>query len=205
MNQYLAETEFATQNLFALATEEEARLEELQERLRPMEAKLKIQQWDFQTSDLNDDFSDVYAMAAFHRAAKTAQEAGIMREEVATLRARIEAHQHAVQAIAGAIFQIAKQGISMIFKEQQMAPSGRMLGSLAVRDIIWQARNQSMHFEEGKPRLQVKELFSILEREHGIDFSLTAHPKTNRAKQVLDLLSWKNYFSYLADMQLLLP
>lgn len=205
MNQYLAETEFATKNLFALATEEEGRLEGLQERLRPIEAKLKIQQWDFQTSDLNDDFADAYVMAAFHRAAKTAQEAENMRQEVATLLASVVAHQHAVQAIAGAIFQIAKQGISMVFKIPKMAPPGRMIGSLAVRDIVWQTRNQSMHYEEGNPKPPVQKLFATLEQEHGVDFSLTAYPDTSRAKQVLDLLGWTSYHSYLDDMQVFLP
>lgn len=80
-----------------------------------------------------------------------------------------------------------------------------MLGSLALRDIIWQARNQSMHYEEGSFKKALVDLFSMLEAEQGLQFSLTAHAKQNRAKQVLDALGWESYDSYLRDMQALLP
>lgn len=204
MNQYLTDTEFATDNLFKLATEEGRRLQELLEGLKPVEERLKIQQWDFQSSDLNEDFPDAYVMAAFHRAAKTHQEAQNVRHQIAKVQASVDAHRHAVQSIAGAIFQIAKQGISVVFEKLTLAPPGRMLGSLALRDIIWQARNQSMHYEEGKPGKGVVELFGTLEQEYGMQFSLTAHPESNRAKQVLDLLGWTSYEFYLEDMQTLL-
>lgn len=205
MHPYVQNTEFATKNLFALATEEERQLDELLDGLRHTEELLKIHQWDFQTSDLNDDFSDAYVMAAFHRAAKAGQETERLKGEVATLQASVGAHQYAVQAIAGAIFQIAKQGISLVYGKPSSAPAGRTLGSLAIRDIIWETRNQSMHYEEGGPRKGVKDLFATLEQEHGLQFSLSAHAGQSRAKQVLDLLSWTNYESYLRDMHVLLP
>lgn len=44
-----------------------------------------------------------------------------------------------------------------------------------------------------------------LEAEQGLQFSLTTHAKQNRAKQILDVLGWENYDSYLRDMQALLP
>jgi hypothetical protein len=45
-----------------------------------------------------------------------------------------------------------------------------MLGSLALRDIIWQARNQSMHYEEGSFKKALVDLFSMLEAEQGLQF-----------------------------------
>lgn len=205
MHQYLQDTEFATKNLFALATDEEHELKALTERLKQAEEHLKVRQWDFQTSDLNEDFSDVYVMAAFARAAKVAQEVEYLKDEVAALQASVGTHQHAVQAIAGAILQIAKQGISLVYGGTGAAPPGRALGSLAIRDVIWQARNQSMHYEEGTFKKAVVDLFATLEKEYGSQFSLTTHARQNRAKQVIDILGWKNYESYLQDMQVLLP
>jgi hypothetical protein len=204
MHQYLQETEFAAKNLFALATEEQRQLDALSQQLRQTEEQGKFHQWDFQTSDFNDDFSDAYVMGAFIRAAKAGQEVERLKTEVATLQASVGTRQHAVQAIAGAIFQLAKQGISLVYGELSAAPAGRILGSLCVRDIIWQARNQSMHYEEGNPKKAVSELFVTLEREHGRQFSLTTHAGQNRAKQVLDVLAWTSYESYLQDMQTLL-
>lgn len=205
MHQYLHDTEFAAQSLFRLATDEERELMSLVERLASREKELAVHQWDFQTSDLNEDFSEIYVMGAFTRAAKAAQDVQQLKTEVAALQASVGTHQHSVQAIAGAILQIAKQGISLVHSGFAAAPSGRSVGSLSLRDVIWQARNQSMHYEEGTYKPAVTSLFSTLEKEHGHRFSLSAHPKQNRAKQVIDLLGWKNYRSYLLDMQALLP
>lgn len=205
MHQYLQDTEFATRNLIQLATDEENQLSEISEKLKDKEQELQAHQWDFQTSDLNEDFSDMYVMAAFARAGRAAQEVERLKGDVAALQASVGTRQHAVQALAGAILQIAKQGISLVHRDLSTSPPGRSVGSLAIRDVIWQSRNQSMHYEEGKYKQPLLELFSTLESEQGSHFSLARFPKQNRAKQVLDLLGWKNYEAYLQDMQGLLP
>ena len=205
MHRYLQDTEFACKNLFRLATDEENNLKSLVAQLPPLEQQLKVHQWDFQTSDLNDDFSEAYVMAAFGRTARAGQEVQRLKGQVAELQASVGVRQHSVQAIAGAILQIAKQGISLVYGAPSSAPAGRMLGSLALRDIIWQARNQSMHYEEGSFKKALVDLFSTLEAEQGLQFSLTTHAKQNRAKQILDVLGWENYDSYLRDMPALLP
>lgn len=205
MHQYLTDTEFAAESLFRLATDEERQIASISDGLRGKERELKVHQWDFETSDLNDDFSDAYVMAAFARAGRAGQEVEQFKVEIAVLQASVGTHQHSIQAIAGAVLQIAKQGISLVHAGQTAAPTGRMLGSLAIRDIIWQGRNQSMHYEDPKIKQPVADLFSTLERAHGAQFSLAKHPKQNRATQILDLLGWGDYALYLLDMQSLLP
>ncbi len=207
MHQYLQVTTFATKNLFILATCEEHELNKLLDKLRQVEEQFRVHQWDFETSDLNDDFPDTYVMAAYARAARSREEAERLKPEVAVLQASVGAHQHAVQAIAGAILQIAKQGISFVHGRLGAAPAGRKLGSLDVRDVIWEARNQSMHYEEGFPpkRTRVRDVFATLEHEQGPQFSLPNHLRQSRAKQVLEVLGWNNYESYLRDMRVLLP
>lgn len=206
MHQYLQDTEFATENLHRLATEEERKLRELTTVLVDMERQLKIHQWDFQSSDLNEDFSEAYVMAAFGRAARASQEVERLKHEVAAMQARVGTHQAAIQAIAGAILQIAKQGVALVHGGLTGSPPGRFLGSLAVRDIIWQGRNQSMHFEEGTFKKPVVDLFATLEAEQGPQFSLLPAAKQSRAKQVIDVLGWSgSYAQYLQDMQKLLP
>jgi hypothetical protein len=205
MHQYLKDTEYAVQHLLRLATDEETHLKALTEKLRDTEAQLKIHQWDFQSSDLNEDFSDAYVMAAFGRAGRAAQESDRLKVEVAKLQASVGARQQATQALAGAVLQIAKQGISVVHGGPATAPTGRGVGTLFIRDIIWQARNQSMHYEEGNFKKALTALFARLETEQGPQFGLAAHPKQNRAKQVLDLLGWSSYSTYTQDMQALLP
>jgi hypothetical protein len=205
MHQYLQDTEFASQNLFRLATDEGNQLRAITEKLKDKERELQAHQWDFQTSDLNEDFSDAYVMAAFARAGRAAQEVERLKGDVAVLQASVGTRQHAVQALVGAILQIAKQGISLVHGSLSAAPPGKSVGSLAMRDVIWQSRNQSMHYEEGRYKQPLTDMFSTLEREHGSQFSLASFPKQSRAKQVLDLLGWKNYEAYIQDMQGLLP
>ena len=205
MHPYIAETKFAIENLLRLAVEEEALLEEKTKALGSLRAQVKVHQWDFQTSDLNDDFSDAYVMAAFARAAKAHEEAEKLNQEVSELEAIVGTHQQAIQAIAGAILQIAKQGISIVHGGVKAAPAGRTIGGARLSDIVWQGRNQAMHFEEGNFSKHVVNLFAILEKEQGEQFSLKKHGKQSMAKQVLHLLGWVEYAAYEQDMKSLLP
>lgn len=205
MHPYLQDTEFAVQNLFRLATDEENQLRIISENLKSKERELQAHQWDFQTSDLNEDFSDAYVMAAFARAGRAAQDVERLKCDVAALQASVGTRQHAVQALAGAILQIAKQGVSLVHGNLSASPLGKLIGSLALRDVIWQSRNQSMHYEAEKYRQPVLDLFSTLESEQGSQFSLASFPKQSRAKQALDVLGWKGYEAYVQDMQALLP
>lgn len=204
MHQYIHDTAFAVRNLLQLATSEENELKAKVEDLKPVEAQFRVHKWDFESSDLNDDFSDAYVMAAFGRMARAGQAAQALQQQLAALQASIGAHQQAVQAIAGAILQIAKQGISMVYGGLATAPEGRKIGTLPMRDIIWQARNQALHYEEGKFNKPVVDLFATLAFEQGPAFSLPGHLGQSRAKQVLAVLGWTNYASYERDMQVLL-
>ncbi|WP_428504279.1 hypothetical protein [Roseateles sp.] len=205
MHQYIADTEFASRNLLQLATEEENKLEDLSAQLRGVEAQLSVHKWDFESSDLNDDFSDAYVMGAFARMAEAYQQAEELKRQLATLQASIGTHQQAIQAIAGALLQIAKQGISVVHGGLAAAPEGRKIGTASLKEVIWQARNQALHYEEGKFNNSVMDLFNTLENEQGAQFSLTVHAYQSRAKQVLSVLGWKSYATYLSDMQSLLP
>lgn len=205
MPQYLIDTEFAVTNLLHLAIEEEKQLKEQTACLASVEAQVRIHGWDFESSDLNEDFSDAYIMAAFGRIAKASKEAEVLQQKVAKLQASVGAHQQATQAIAGAVLQIAKQGISLVHSGLKTAPEGRRIGSASIRDIIWPARNQALHYEEGTFNAAVTGLFATLEREQGAHFSLSVHSNQSRAKQVLALLGWVDHATYLQDMTVLLP
>lgn len=196
---YADDTEYAMLNLFDLAMREEVELDEKSAHLVSAEAKLKAHQWDFQTSDLNEDFSEAYVMAAFNRAATAGLEVDALHKDVAQLQASVGAHQTAIQVICGSILQIAKQGISLVHGGLANAPDGRAVGDQAIKNIIWQARNQAIHYEDGQFNVAVTALFAALEDAHGSVFSLAAHPNQCLAKQVVHLLGWRTYDRYLAD------
>ncbi|MBV1712691.1 MAG: hypothetical protein KUA37_11930 [Desulfomicrobium sp.] len=205
MNQYIIDTEFAVKNLIQLATDEEGMLEKLAAELTQVEAQLRVYGWDFETSDLNDDFSEVYVMAAFSRMAEAAAKTKGIQGKLATLQASIGTRQRAIQAISGAILQIAKQGISLVHGSLVAAPEGRKIGTASLKQVIWQARNQALHYEEGNFHQSVTDLFANLEAEQGAQFSLANHPNQSLAKQVVILLGWNKYTNYIRDMQSLLP
>jgi hypothetical protein len=205
MNSYLLDTEHAVQNLISLANEERKKLEHKQGELSKARAISKLHKWDFETSDLNDDFSEAYSLAAFTRMAESYAQAEKLDQEIMTLEAVIIAQQISIQALNGAILQIAKQGISLVHNDLNQAPTGRSIGSTTLRDVIVAARNQSLHYEEPITNKNTVAVFSILEKEQGHIFSLANHPKQSRATQVIDLLDWYEYESYIQDMQQLLP
>ncbi|WP_156396343.1 hypothetical protein [Noviherbaspirillum sp. Root189] len=77
--------------------------------LKEIEAQFRVDKWDFESSDLNEDVSDAYVMAAFGRMEPAGQAAQVPQQQLAALQASIGAHQQAVQAIAAGLLQIAKQ------------------------------------------------------------------------------------------------
>lgn len=198
---YISEIEYAAQNLIALISHEEASLEKLKNELKEEEQKFRVNQWDFVTSDLSDDFSDAYVQAAFGRMAHAHQQTETLKVGMAKLQVSIGTHQVSIQAMSAALLQIAKQGISIVHGALNNAPDGRMLSGIALKEIIWQGRNQALHHEEGKFGPPVTALFGRLEAAFGNSFSLTAHAKQSRATQVVHLLEWTTYDKFKSDLQ----
>lgn len=212
MHQYIVETEDTIRSLFELVNQEDSLVQEQTSKLREIIAEFKARGWNFHTSDLNDDFSDTYVMAAFFRLANSTSGTDKLKLKVARFQALLGVHQLTTQTICGSILQIAKQGISSVHGSF-LAPDsyiigslpGRILASLTLRDIIWQACNQAIHCKGGNYRRPVIDLFAELEVLHGSQFSLSRHPRQSRAKQIIQLLGWLSYGAYVADMRLLLP
>lgn len=100
--------------------------------------------------------------------------------------------------MCGALLQIAKQGLSMAHGAKQNATAGRAIGSTTLRDVIWEGRNQALHFEEGNFKPSCVQCFSALEKLHGARFVLTKNK--NLATYVVDVLGWHTLSAYEADM-----
>lgn len=198
---YVNDTEYACRNLIDLTMREEAELAELKASLKSELQKAQVFKWDFETSDLNDDFSDAYVMNAFTRMAEAEKQASDLKADEAKLVASIGAKQMAVQALAGALLQIVKQGVSLVHGTLGAAPHGRLLDGMALKDIVWQARNQAIHFEEQNFHPAVITVFQQLAQAFGQDFDLATHGGQSRAKQVLMQLGWTNYDNLKNDMQ----
>lgn len=102
MKQYLAETEYATVELFQLIWKEEAKLYSLQK-------AYEIAYNQFLMADLDRDeiFPYGFAEKNFHDAMK-------IREQMLIIEAKMEAKETSITALASAVLQIAKQGLSIV-------------------------------------------------------------------------------------------
>lgn len=212
MHQYIVETGKTVRALLEMVNHENSLIKEQTQRLRDAIIEFKVQGRDLNSADLNDDFSDAYVMAAYFRLANSTPDADELKSEISRIQALIGAHQLTIQTLCGSILQIAKQGIilvhgSFIARDSYTigTPPGRMIAPLTLRDIIWQSCIQTISYKEGSYPQPVIDLFSELEISHGSQFSLSRYPRQNRAKQIIQLLEWLNYKTYISDMRLLLP
>lgn len=105
--------------------------------------------------------------------------------------------------LAGSILQLAKQGLSIVFGQTINFPQEPKIENLSVATIIFAGRNQSMHYEEGSYKNVTKSCFEALAQ---IDskFALQNASGKNMSIEILDMLGWDDYESYIATMEDLL-
>jgi len=211
MHQYIIETGNTVRTLFELLIHEESLIKEQTEKLHKAVIEINAHGWNFQTDDLNDDFPETFIKAAFFRIENSTASANKLKSEIAKYQAVLGTHQSTTQTLCASILQIAKQGISLIHGSLLLpdryiidTPPGRMLASLTLRDIIWQACNQVTQCKKETYEKPVIDLFTELERFYGPQFSLEQHSHQSRAKKIIHLLGWLDYRDYVIDMQLLI-
>ncbi|MFD2543777.1 hypothetical protein ACFSSB_15730 [Lacinutrix gracilariae] len=162
MINYLNDTEYASKTLFDALKSEFHRLENLKAELLSKKDRLKHLQWDFSTYDQIEDYNELQLQHKFVTMAKFAQDANIpkLEQDISDLKTSIINKELSYQAIGMSILQIAKQGISKVYGNPAHCPDGRILTTQSLKNVIWQARNQSIHHEEGNYNNNVKNCFS---------------------------------------------
>lgn len=117
------------------------------------------------------------------------------RQELAN---KVTSHAFSVTSLSAALLQHAKQGISLAHGGTKNCPSGRSIGSQSLKTIIWEARNQSLHWEEANFRQGVNDCFNALAAE--VDQKYSKYLNRNMAFEVVDLLGWKSFGDFSRDM-----
>lgn len=202
MHSYIKRTKYAADGLITLIVHENAELTILLEKRTALQPMLQAQHTNFVTMDLHEDFDDAHVIHAFDQWATSQRfnEALSSRiHELEELRKSIDNQSDSIAALCGALLQIAKQGISTIFGGLDGCPSSRHIGNEPLKNVIWQAQNQSIHFEEGRPCPAVIACFENLAQ---LDSALSVVPGSNRnpAGHVVRLLGWTTYEAYEADI-----
>lgn len=112
---------------------------------------------------------------------------------------RILDKKHSINALSSALLQIAHQGIVSVHSNKNLCPVGKTIGTTNLRDLIWEARNQSMHYEDPSayhPALVA--MFSALNDLNS--FGLPLEKKINYAGVIVSFLGWNSVESFKKDM-----
>ena len=84
---------------------------------------------------------------------------------------RVDARQFSVAALSGSLLQYGKQGISLHYgKKRTECPDGRTVYGIPLSEVIWQARNQALHWEDGSFHEPTTKCRSILRRHEIAQF-----------------------------------
>lgn len=200
MNSYITDTSHGTSELIKLIFEEENAINEAIGSRDRLMAKSEFYYNEYTSKDLHEDYDEMHLMHDFNAMAQVRKSADQIQAEIRALQTSIDAKEFSLRALSGALLQIAKQGISITHGGLGACPNGRSIGSEPLKNVIWQARNQSMHFEDGSPHSPVRSCFQNLENDFGPQFSLRANPPENLARHVVQLLGWKEYSAYEQDL-----
>lgn len=94
------------------------------------------------------------------------------------------------------------KGISVAHGGLAACPDGRQVTpSQTLKNVIWQGRNQALHWEDGNPQPPVIRCFNALASESDPKFANYANG--NLALDVIELLGWTDFNRFHADMTLL--
>ncbi|HMU33852.1 MAG TPA: hypothetical protein PKC89_08305 [Pyrinomonadaceae bacterium] len=114
------------------------------------------------------------------------------------LEARLASREFSFSALSGTLLQYAKQGLSASFGEPASWPDGRLVGTQYLKTIILESRNQSAHWEEGRPSKKVERCFETLIADKGSKFG--EYKTKNLAFEVVSMLGWRSYVDFKNDL-----
>lgn len=116
----------------------------------------------------------------------------------------LAAREISVGALAGSLLQFAKQGIALQYgRKKQGCPAGRNIGSQGISEVIWQARNQASHWEDGAFASAVGSCFDKLAAEVHAKFG--DYKTRNLAYDVISTLGWRSFSDLEQDLLSLDP
>lgn len=200
MEQYLIDIEYAATSIIKSIWVEKEAIEaldkELVQLIRLADDKYNRAE-NLQQSEDNDDF--MMGVGLMWDAYFTEdKEAYHKDKELEKIKQTIFTHEFAINSLAAALLQFAKQGISIVHNGLGACPEGRFVGTQILKNIIWYSRNQALHFEEGKFSQPVKDCFEKLEAEVNPEFGKFRH--SNMAFGIIELLNWRTFENFKNDL-----
>lgn len=206
MPNYTDDVEYAVRESIKAIFREHEVVNTLTERANGINAHVETMYKFFLGADFDDDDIPGGVQAAYVRYMQSRERADNELRELSKELTEVEKSidiksKVSLPSLAGTILQIAKQGVSITYGGLNSCPDGRMIKSQSIKHIIWQGRNQSMHFDEGGVyRKPVIDCFQLLEQDFGSGFNLANRAGENLAFEVLKVLGWDNFDQFKADL-----
>jgi hypothetical protein len=203
MQEYLKEIEHAASETLRLAWSELKQLEELEAYIGRLTAQIEESARRVQWLIDNPEFDDDLQSTAMHWDSYFGPEKDKFYAEKSKpeLEALLNLRKFSTDALSGNILQYGKQGISFVHGKPGACPDGGIIGTQPLKNIIWQSRNQALHWEEGKFMPPVTACFDTLAKD--VDPKFSEFTSRNMASDVVTLLGWKEFPDFERDMLLL--
>lgn len=198
---YIQETEYAASRLIDDIWHEYNQQKTLEDEIKKLQTVVQHQYRQAQSLMDSDDPDDVMLGAGVHWQTYFEEDKQLFHKSEAyqKLEQQIQTHTYSIQTLCSGLLQIAKQGISIVHNGIDTCPNGRTVGTQNLKDVVWQARNQTMHYEEGNCRPPIVAVFAKLSSE--FDPVFNNYNLQNLAFEVIKVLDWTDYNKYKADIQ----
>ncbi|NOQ22239.1 MAG: hypothetical protein GQ565_06280 [Candidatus Aegiribacteria sp.] len=204
ISDYLQEIQLAVETVICEIHREHQMVKALQAELAPLTAATEDDYRRVEFLALNPDLDDeglgtaIYWDTYFGSDKERFHKAS----EVEEVTHKLDAHKLSIAALSGSLLQYAKQGIALQYgKERLGCPDGRMIADISLNDIIWQGRNQAIHWEEGHFSKPVERCFQQLADRANPLFN--EYKSRNMAYEVVSYLGWSSFNDFAKDLKLL--
>jgi hypothetical protein len=196
MKKYLEEISHAASSLIDLIWFDFDKLEERNSQLKALTAEFDVKHQVFLANEFHPAANFYHAqMAKAHEG--IAKPKAELEREIIDVLVSIDAKSASISALSGAILQIAKQCISLKYGKPKSAPAGKDIDGILIKEIIWEGRNQSIHYENpNEISGNVVALFAKLDSIRGDGVTWDAMSKTNFAFEIVQFLGWRTYSDF---------
>lgn len=200
MSEYLHEIKHAASESLCLVWSEHHQLEQLNARIAKLAAEIEASARTVEWLTANPEFDDDLQATAMHWESYFGPEKE--QYSVETSKSELEllilAREFSTNAQSGSVLQYAKQGISLVHGGLVSCPDGRLIAGQPIKNVIWQGRNQAIHWEEGTFSKAVQDCFDALSKN--VDATFNEYTTRNMAWDIVGLLSWKEFSDFEKDM-----
>lgn len=205
MIDYLLDTEYISKKLIELVVETEKKNDIMQKSKEGRkEVNDKYQEFalakslDERTEKRDETISSLISFDEKH------EKDGIRYMDVVEIAKYTDSEMavyHALGVISSALLQIGKQGISIVHgadKYDCFSQGRKTFGSATLLDVIWEGRNQSIHYEDRDFSEGVDLCFAALIDRDSVFKNYKKG--VNLAYHLIKLLEWDKYEEYRVDM-----